>query len=341
MFLRNIELLDKYLINSKNLSPIYTISSNEYLFLQEASDKIRKHVKHYGFHERNILTIDYLFKWDELLKINQELSLFYNKKIIELRISNIKQISKTGECILEKYINNLNKNNITIINLPKLDLLSQKKTWIQLLKNNFTFIEIPSIKIIDLPKWINSRLISQQQNIDKKTLNFITEQVEGNLLAANQEIIKLFFLYGPGTLTFQQVKNSISKAAKYNIFSIKENILNGDLIRLILILQDLKNENETFPLILWVITQEICILLKFKTAINNGKSLKNLFEKYHIYIKYQSLIEIALKRLSLDILKYAFYEIVQIDKELKGMHIKSYYRDPWVSLFKLIIILSS
>ncbi|BCG49639.1 DNA polymerase III subunit delta [Candidatus Profftella armatura (Diaphorina cf. continua)] len=340
MLLKNIELLDKYLINSKNLSLLYTISSNEYLFLQEASDKIRKHIKHHGFHERNILTIDYLFQWDKLLKINQELSLFYNKKIIELRISNIK-ISKTGEYILEKYINNLNPNNITIINLPKLDLLSQKKTWIQLLKNNFIFIEIPTVKTIDLPKWIHSRLISQQQNIDKKTLNFITEQVEGNLLAANQEIIKLFFLYGPGTLTFQQVKNSVSKSAKYNIFSIKENILNGDLMRLILILQDLKNENEIFPLILWVITQEICILLKLKTAIENGKFLKNLFEKYHIYTKHQPLIEIALKRLSLDILKYAFYEAVQIDKELKGIYLKSYYRDPWISLTKLIIILSN
>src|SRR5450830_429273 len=189
---------------AKSLSPLYVITSDEHLLALEASDKIRKSARASGCSERDVLVVDRSFKWGELLAANQSQSLFGDKKLVELRIPGGKP-GKDGGQALQEYAANLNPDNITIISLPKLDWATQKAAWVASLQQAAVYIDIPLVERAHLPNWIGVRLAAQQQSADRQSLDFIADRVEGNLLAAHQEIQKLGLLHEPGKLTFEQI----------------------------------------------------------------------------------------------------------------------------------------
>lgn len=326
------DALDAHL--AKSLAPLYVITSDEHLLALEAADKIRKTARAQGCSEREVLVVERSFKWGELLAANQSQSLFGDRKLIELRIPTGKP-GKDGGQALQNYVAALNPDNVTLIALPKLDWATQKSAWVAALQQTAVYIDIPMVERAQLPAWIGSRLAAQRQSADKQSIDFIADRVEGNLLAAHQEIQKLALLYPEGKLNFEQVQDAVLNVARYDVFKLNEAMLSGDAARLARMIEGLKGEGEALPLVLWAMTEEIRVLLRLKAGVAQGKALGMLLKEFRIWGPRERLMEPALRRLKLTTLEAALQEAAQIDKMVKGLRAKAFAGDAWDALLQL------
>jgi DNA polymerase-3 subunit delta len=327
-----LDALDAHL--SKSLAPLYVITSDEHLLALEAADKIRKAARAQGLTEREVLVAERYFKWGELLAANQSQSLFGDRKLIELRIPSGKP-GKDGGQALQEYVGSLNRDNVTLITLPKLDWQTAKAAWVGALQQAGIYIDIPMVDRAHLPAWIGMRLAAQQQSADKQSVEFIADRVEGNLLAAHQEIQKLGLLHPAGKLSFEQVQDAVLNVARYDVFKLNEAMLSGDSARLVRMIEGLKGEGEALPLVLWAMAEEIRTLLKLRAGVAQGKSLGMLMKEYRIWGPRERLMEPALRRLKLPMLESALQEAAQIDKMVKGLRAKAFAGDAWDALLQL------
>ena len=291
-----IDALDAHV--AKPLAQLYVITSDEHLLALEAADKLRAAARRQGYTERDVLSVERSFKWGELLAANQELSLFGDKKMIELRIPTGKP-GKDGGAALQSYAKNLSPDNLTLITLPKLDWATQKAAWVASLQQAAVYIDIPNVERAQLPAWIGQRLAAQGQSAERASIDFIAERVEGNLLAAHQEIQKLGLLHQPGKLSYEQVQDAVLNVARYDVFKLSEAMLGGDPARLVRMLEGLKGEGEALPLVLWAVSEEIRTLLKLKAGMAQGRPLGALMKEMRIWGPRERMMEPALRRVSL------------------------------------------
>ncbi|MBD8532972.1 MULTISPECIES: DNA polymerase III subunit delta [unclassified Massilia] len=328
------EALEPHL--AKGLAPLYVITSDEHLLALEAADKIRRAARAAGHTERDVLTVERTFKWGELLAANQALSLFGDKKLIELRIPSGKP-GKDGSAALQAYAKDLSPDNLTLITLPKLDWQTAKASWAAALQQAAVYIEIPSVERAQLPGWIGMRLSAQGQSADRAALDFIADRVEGNLLAAHQEIQKLGLLHEPGKLSYEQVQDAVLNVARYDVFKLSEAMLMGDPARLARMLEGLKGEGEALPLVLWAVSEEIRTLLKLKAGMAQGRPLGALLKEYRIWGPRERMMDPALRRISLPTLEAALQEAAQVDKIVKGLRARAFAGDAWDAMLQLAL----
>ncbi len=321
---------------AKTIAPLYVISSDEHLLALEAADKIRRAARANGYSERDVLTVERSFKWGELLAANQTLSLFGDKKLIELRIPTGKP-GKDGGAALQAYTKDLSPDNLTLITLPKLDWQTAKAAWVGTLQQAAVYIEIPTIERAALPGWIGTRLAAQGQSADRQGIDFIADRVEGNLLAAHQELQKLGLLHEPGRLTFEQIHDAVLNVARYDVFKLSEAMLAGDPARLVRMLEGLKGEGEALPLVLWAVAEEIRTLLKLKSGMAQGRPLGVLLKEYRIWGPKERMMEPALRRISLATLEKALQDAAQVDKMIKGLRAKAFAGDAWDAMLQLAL----
>jgi DNA polymerase-3 subunit delta len=332
------EALDGHL--AKGLAPLYVITSDEHLLALEAADKIRRAARAQGYSERDVLTVERNFKWGELLAANQAMSLFGDKKLIELRIPGGKP-GKDGSAALQNYAKDLNPDNLTLVTLPKLDWQTAKASWVAALQQAAVYVEIPNVERAQLPGWIGTRLAAQNQSADRQGLDFIADRVEGNLLAAHQEIQKLALLYEPGKLTYDQVIDAVLNVARYDVFKLSEAMLAGDPARLVRMLEGLKGEGEALPLVLWAVSEEIRTLLKLKAGMAQGRPLGALLKEYRIWGPRERMMEPALRRISLPVLEAALQQAAQVDRMVKGLRAKQFAGDAWDAMLQLALKVAS
>ncbi len=329
-----LDALDGHL--RKSLAPLYVITSDEHLLALEAADLIRRAARAHGYSERDVLTVERSFKWGELLAANQARSLFGDKKLIELRIPTGKP-GKDGGAALQNYAKDLNPDNVTIITLPKLDWATQKAAWVSALQQASVYVDIAPVERALLPNWIGARLAAQGQLADRPSLDFIADRVEGNLLAAHQEILKLGLLHEPGKLSYEQVQDAVLNVARYDVFKLSEAMLAGDPARLVRMLEGLRGEGEALPLVLWAIAEEIRTLLKLKTGLAQGRPLGVLLKEFRIWGPRERMIEPALRRISLPVLELAMRQASQVDRMIKGLGVKAYAGDAWDAMLQLAL----
>jgi len=327
-----LEALDAHL--AKPLAPLYVITSDEHLLALEAADKIRKAARAQGFSEREVLTSDRYFKWGELLAANQSMSLFGDKKLVELRIPTGKPGREGGQA-LQEYAANASDDTLTLITLPKLDWQTQKAAWVAALQKAAVYIDIPLVERTQLPAWIGIRLAAQGQSTGREAIDFIVDRVEGNLLAAHQEIQKLGLLHPEGKLSFDQIHDAVLNVARYDVFKLSEAMLTGDTTRLVRMFEGLKGEGEALPLVLWAVSEEIRTLLKLQSGIEQGRPLGVLCKENRVWGPRERLMGTALRRLNINTLKAAQQEAAQIDKMAKGLRADAYSGDAWDALLQL------
>ncbi len=328
------EALDGHL--SKPLAQLYVITSDEHLLALEAADKIRRAARAQGYSERDVLTVERSFKWGELLASNQALSLFGDKKLIELRIPTGKP-GKDGGAALQAYVKDLSPDNLTLITLPKLDWQTQKAAWVASLQQAAVYIDIAQVERAQLPNWIGQRLAAQGQSADRQSIDFIADRVEGNLLAAHQEIQKLGLLHEPGKLSYEQVHAAVLNVARYDVFKLSEAMLAGDPARLVRMLDGLKGEGEALPLVLWAVAEEIRTLLKLKAGMAQGRPLGALLKEYRIWGPRERMMEPALRRIALPTLEAAMQDAAQVDKMIKGLRARAFAGDAWDAMLQLAL----
>lgn len=326
------DALDAHL--AKPLAPLYVITSDEHLLALEAADKIRKTARAQGLTERDVLVVERSFKWSALIEANQSQSLFGDRKLIELRIPSGKP-GKDGGQALQEYAADPGVDNVTLITLPKLDWQTQKTAWVAALQQAAVYIDIPLVERAHLPGWIGNRLAAQQQSADRQSLDFIADRVEGNLLAAHQEIQKLALLYPQGKLSFEQIHDAVMNVARYDVFKLNEAMLAGDCARLTRMLEGLQGEGEALPLVLWAVAEEIRTLLKLKSGMAAGRPLGALLKEYRIWGPRERLMEPALRRVKLETLQAALQQAAQIDKMVKGLRSRQFAGDAWDAMLQL------
>ena len=239
----------------KKLGPLYVLHGDEPLLVIEAADAIRSTARAQGFAEREVLVAGQGFKWDALFLAAGNLSLFGGDKLVDLRIPSGKPGREGGEA-LKRYCGQLPSGIVTLVTLPELDWQTKKGGWFGTLAEAGVAIECNAPPLQQLPNWIAERLQRQNQTAPRPALEFIAAHVEGNLLAAHQEIQKLGLLYPEGEITLQQVEAAVLNVARYDIDKLRTALANNDAGRCVRVLEGLKTEGAAPPLVLWALANE-------------------------------------------------------------------------------------
>ena len=239
----------------KPLAPLYLLHGDEPLLVIEAGDAIRAAARREGFEEREVIVVGTGFKWDELFLAAGNMSLFGGSKLVDLRIPSGKP-GREGSEALQRYISTLGPGIVTLITLPELDWQAKKAAWVIALSNAGVAIECNAPPPPRLPQWIAERMARQQQTAPRAALDFIAAHVEGNLLAAHQEIQKLGLLYPPGEVTLEQIEGAVMNVARYDVSDLRDALKARDTVRAARTLEGLKGEDAAPPLVLWALATE-------------------------------------------------------------------------------------
>lgn len=314
----------------KQLSPLYIVQGDETLLVQEACDLIRHHARQLGYTERDIHAVEGRFDWTSLLAASQHLSLFSERRILELRIPSGKPGTEGGK-VLQQLAVHLPPDTLTLITLPKLDRSGSNSKWFTALETNGISIPVLAVGIDALPRWISERLQQQQQHADAQALQLISEKVEGNLIAAQQEISKLGLLYPIGPLSLDQIRDAVLNVARFDVFKLSDAWLMGDRPRLVRMLQGLYNEGEAATLVLWSISRELRLLVKLIGTPTHH--LNQRMREIGIWDNRQALFTRALRRIKPEQLRKALQRTAAIDRMIKGLD----ERDPWLEIEQLTL----
>jgi len=311
--------------------------------MMEAMDQLRSKARQLGYTEREVMLQERGFDWSALLNAGQTMSLFGDRRWIELRIPTGKPGRDGAEALKQFSAQIASQSNadgpetIVCIVLPRLDMKTKSSAWFSSLDEAGMAVQIDSLERSYLPSWIAGRLQKQGQSIQsgpegQRALEFIAEQVEGNLIAAHQEIQKLGLLYPAGELSEEQVRSAILKVARYNVFELSEAMLAGDLPRVNRMLDGLKGEGEPLVLILWSVTEELRLLSKLKMASDAGESVQQLLRANRVWGNKERLYPAALKRVQSSRLRQAVQIAAGLDRQSKGLQAAELPADPWDGL---------
>lgn len=302
----------------RGVQPLYVVFGEETLLALEAADAIRSAAKQAGYTEREVLIVETGFNWSRLAASGGSLSLFGDRRLLEIRIPSGKPGTE-GARALQEYCAALPPDTVTLITLPKLDKQAQAAKWFKALESAGTPVSAAAVERSRLPAWIGARLAAQGQQADAGTLQFLADQVEGNLLAAHQEVQKLALLFPPGRLALEAVKDAVLDVARFDVFKLGDALLAGDAVRLARILEGLRGEGVEPVLVLWALAREIRTLAKLRGGMRRGASLPQLMREAWIWESRQPLVERAVKRLSEAELLAALARAAKIDRMIKGM----------------------
>ncbi len=304
---------------AKTLAPLYVLHGDEPLLVIEAGDAIRRAAREKGYTEREVLVSGPGFKWDSLMLAAGNLSLFGGNKLVDLRIPNGKPGRDGGEA-LQRYSERLSEGVLTLVTLPQLDWGARKTAWLTALSQAGVAIELNAPGLAELPDWIAQRLARQSQSAERAALEFIAAHVEGNLLAAHQEIQKLGLLHPPGDLSLAQVEDAVLNVARYDVDKLRAALLDGDPARCARLLEGLRGEDVAPPLLLWAFASEIRALTALRSAQDEGRPLAAALRAERVFDdRRAAALQRALPRLRQPQLRAALLAAARIDRMIKGL----------------------
>lgn len=300
----------------RRLAPIYLLSGDEPLQLMEASDAVRDAAKAAGYTNRELFYVDASFAWSLLQEACDSFSLFGERRILDLRLP--AKPDKAGAAALLRYAERPPDDAILIASLPKITATDQKARWFQAAEKLGVFVQVWPLEGEKLLRWLDRRLNSRGLLADQSGLRLLAARIEGNLLAAAQEIEKLHILYGHGRLTDEQILKAVADSARYDVFGLAEEVLRGQAGRAYRVLMGLKAEGVAAPVALWALTRELRLVNTLKSEIAAGGAPESLFGKYKLWDKRKAAMELALKRLSREAIHRALLLSARADRVIKG-----------------------
>jgi len=303
----------------RGLAPLYTVFGDEPLLALEAADRLRARARADGYSEREVLTAEQHFDWSQLRMSAQSQSLFASRRILELRIPGGKPGSE-GSQALQDLCARLPTETITLVCLPGIDWRGQKAAWFAALEAAGAMVEAKQVARSALPAWIAERLKAQEQHAGEETLEFVAERVEGNLLAAYQEVQKLALLFPPGKLAFEQVKDSVFDVARFDVFDLGAVVIAGDAQHLARVLDGLQGEGTAPPLVLWALTDEIRAIARLLAALATGRPLQQAMREARVWgSARQNLMQRHIRRFTAQQAEAALVHAAGIDRMIKGL----------------------
>lgn len=317
------EQLEAHLKNAQtrsnaSLAPLYVLHGDEPLLAIEAADAIRAAARRQGHTERDLLIAERGFDWSELYQAGASQSLFGGKKIVELRLPSGKPGTEGGKAI-ERYCANLNPDCLTLVSLPRLDKSGQNSAWFSALTGNGMLIDLWKIERTRLPAWIGERLGRNAQRCARETLEFLADRVEGNLLAAHQEVQKLALLLPAGNLSLEDVQATVSNVARYDVQSLAEALLSGDTLRYARVLEGLRGEGEAPTFVLWALAEELRAVARILAGLTAGRPTEQLFRENRVWRNKEAAMKAALRRFTQKSINASLSHAAAIDRVIKGL----------------------
>lgn len=326
----------------RGLAPLYVLHGDEALLQQEAADAIRAAARAQGYTERSSFTVAGAhFDWGAVLAAGGSLSLFADRQIIEIRIPSGKP-GKDGSAALQQIAEGArgNDSTLTLVQLPRLDKATKTGAWFGAFDAVGVAVQIDPIERGVLPQWIAQRLGAQGQRVapgeeGQRTLQFFADRVEGNLLAAHQEISKLGLLHPPGELSQAQVEAAVLNVARYDVFKLSEAVLAGQVLRVQRMLDGLEAEGEAPVLVHWALAEDIRALKRVKDAMNAGRPLPMALRENRIWGTKERLFERILPRAGDAQLARLLQSAHLVDGIVKGLKQPDWPVHPWQALQRL------
>ena len=330
----------------KGLKSLYTLHGDEPLLIQEALDTIRATARAQGFTERTSHTVSGAhFDWSEVLAASGSLSLFADKQIVELRIPSGKP-GKEGSVAIQRLAEQArgNDSTLTLVMLPRLDKLTKGGAWFGALESFGVTLQVEPVERHALAQWIAQRLATQGQRVaaseeGQRTLQFFADRVEGNLLAAHQEVQKLALLFAPGELSFEQIEGAVLNVARYDVFKLSEAVLGGHVLRVQRMLDGLRAEGEAEVLVHYTLAEDIRALKRVKDAMGQGRPLPIALREQRVWGAKERLFERVLPRLSDQLLAQLLQSAHLVDGIVKGLKQPDWPTDNWQALDRLAMML--
>jgi len=326
----------------RGLRSLYTLHGDEPLLIQEAGDAIRAAARAQGYTERTVhLMTGAHADWSSVLASGASLSLFADRQLIEVRIPTGKP-GKDGSAALQQLAEAADGNDttLTLVVLPRLDMATQKSAWFAALDAHGVTVRIDPVDRKALPQWIAQRLQAQGQRVvageeGQRTLAFFADRVEGNLLAAHQEIQKLGLLHPPGELGFEQVESAVLNVARFDAFKLAEAVLAGQLPRVQRMLDGLQAEGEAPVLVHWALAEDIRTLNRVRAAMDQGRPLPIALRESRVWGLKEKLVERVLPVLGSAQLARWLDDAHTVDGIVKGLKAPDWPADPWQALQQL------
>ena len=329
----------------RGLKSLYTLHGDEPLLLQEFADAVRTTARAQGYTERTVHTVAGAhFDWSEVLASGGSLSLFADKQIVEIRIPSGKP-GKDGSVALQQIAERAqgDDSTLTLVMLPRLDSMTTKGAWFGALDSFGVTVKFDPIDRRMLPQWISQRLQMQGQRVaageeGQRTLQFFADRVEGNLLAAHQEIQKLGLLYPAGdnaVLGFEQVENAVLNVARYDVFKLSEAVLGGQSVRVARMLDGLQSEGESEVLVHWALAEDIRSMKRVKDAIAAGRPMPMALRENRVWGVKEKLFERVLPNLGDTTLANLLFAAHKVDGIVKGLKQPDWPADGWQALHRL------
>ena len=317
----------------KGLSPVYFLSGDEPLQIGELADAIRKTAKLKDYNNREIISVDKTFNWNELAFASDSLSIFSDKRIIELRIPS-GTLGVEGAKALINYCNRPPEDTILLITAGKIDSKSIQSRWFEALDKIGVIVQVWPLEGTDLNRWLQQRLQKRSLQTDAQGIGVLAARVEGNLLAAAQEIEKLYVLYGSGFISVDQIYDVVADSSRYDVFKLMDAVLATDINKIFKILSGLKSESIAAPVLLWALTRDARLIIQIKLAIAKGQNTDVVFRNHGIWDKRKQLITQAMNRLSDNQLNKILVVSAKADRQIKGQE----SGDAWETLLAISLL---
>ncbi len=317
----------------KRIAPLYVVSGDEPLLVQETTDRIRAHLRDNGFTEREVFHAEGRgFDWDPLLFSVGSMSLFGDRKLLDVRLPTGKPGDKGGKA-LTSLVGQLSADTVMLLTTPRLDGSTTRTKWYKALDGAGVVVQIWPLERKDFPGWLNSRLRASGLQADQDAVEFLAERLEGNLLAAVQEIERLRLTQGDGHVDAETVLGSVSDSSRFDVFRLIDAALEGDVARSLRVVRGLRQEGAEILALTGMLAREVRSLAAMSIERSNGASPASLMKKYRVFPKRQGIMTRALGRHTAESAQALAERLYHIDSRVKGLAVG----DPWTELEGLVV----
>jgi DNA polymerase III subunit delta len=316
---------------ARQLAGIYLVSGDEPLLANEAADAIRAKARASGFTERELHVVERGFDWQALLANSRALSLFADRKIIEIRMANPTPGEQGADAIVELAAAG-SADNLVLIITGKMDARTQGSRWVGAVEKHGVVVQIWPVEGARLPAWIRERLGRHKLQVDQAAAALLAERVEGNLLAAHQEVEKLALLLPAGLVSAETIADAVADSARFDVLQLGEAAMRGQAARAVRILEGLRGEGVEPPIVLWAINKDLQWLARAQHLMRQGQSADSAMNALYVWRTRQAAMKQALARLKPGHVRSLLLDAERADRAIKGVLRTS----AWVEFERLV-----
>ena len=315
----------------KNLASAYIVSGDEPLLMQEAADQVRTAARAAGYLERDLFHVETGFKWEELKYSVNSMSLFGDRKMIDVRMNTAKP-DDAGKKALQEVAEETGESSLLLLVMPRVDAGTQKTKWFSALEKLTVFVQVWPIEPRALPAWLEGRFRQAGLNPNKDAINLMAQRTEGNLLAAVQEIERLKLVAG-SDITAEMVAESVADSTRYDVFSLIDSALMGYGKRVVRMTQGMESEGIEVMYVVAMLARELRALEGMRQAMSRGASAQKVLQEHRVWKKREGPVRACLERNNLEQLQAAQLSLGRVDRMVKGVEAG----DPWRELTGLLL----